>query len=381
MSRLHRRVRHLCKPHITFLPPPTSLSFIPYNSTIHLTRFHLPYHYRPQRRTFSFLSSLPNEAVPPDPIPSPTPPPPQSMSSPFKLQRRILVGLIMGFVVTICVFSGKWLFALGMVSISLTGLFEYYRMVAAKGHLPAYKMGLCVTAATILSSAISPPIADVVFPVGGTLICIYLLFRQHKIATIADISTTFMGLFYAGYLPSFWVRLHAFAPFDGAGVSGLVANAIATMWPGAVGFGPRITPGSMLVFWTFLAAASADIGAFFVGRGIGRTKLSLISPKKTVEGAVGGFLCAAGVGVLGGWLLGWPLWGVTGGVYGVVVGILGLCGDLFESLFKRDVGWKDSGRLFPGHGGVLDRADSYVLMGPLVYVFGTLVLPFMRGMV
>lgn len=291
----------------------------------------------------------------------------------FKVQRRITVGFLMGAVVIAFVFSGRWLFAIGMLGISLTGLYEYYRMVAAKGHLPAYKTGLCVTAATMSFSAFAPHLADVAFPVGGTFICIYLLFRQSKIATIADISTTFMGLFYAGYLPSYWIRLHEYTPYAPDNV---IANTIGRLWLGRLfGFRPTITVGSLLVFWTWLSAASADIGAFFIGRTYGRTRFSHISPKKTVEGAIAGFICSASISVLGAYLLHWPLWWATGAVYGIIVGVLGLCGDLFESCFKRDVGWKDSGSLFPGHGGMLDRADSYVLVAPLVYFFATMVLP------
>lgn len=297
----------------------------------------------------------------------------------FKVQRRIAVGFIMGAVVTSLVFSSRLIFTVGMLGLSLTGLFEYYRMVAAKGHSPAYKMGLCLTVMIMLASTLAPDLADVVLPVGGTMICIYLLFRRSKIATIADISTTFMGLFYAGYLPSYWVRLHSFTP---APPDNIVASAIDRLWPSALfGFRPTVTIGSLLVFWTWLAAASADIGAFFIGRAFGRTRISSISPKKTVEGAVGGFLCSAGVSVLGAYLLRWPIWWATGSVYGVTVGVLGLCGDLFESCFKRDVGWKDSGSLFPGHGGMLDRADSYILVAPLVYFFSTLVLPWITRMV
>lgn len=253
-------------------------------------------------------------------------------------------------------------------------------MVAAKGHLPAYKMGLCVTTVTMLLSAFAPGLADVALPVGGTCICIYLLFRRSKIATIADISTTFMGLFYAGYLPSYWVRLHEFTAHTTP--DNAVASVVGRLWPGAMfGIQPTITIGSLLVFWTWLAAASADIGAFFFGRTFGRTKFSTISPKKTVEGAIAGFLCSASVSILGAYLLRWPVWWATGAVYGITVGVLGLCGDLFESCFKRDVGWKDSGSLFPGHGGMLDRADSYVLVAPLVYFFATLVLPWITRVV
>lgn len=159
-----------------------------------------------------------------------------------------------------------------MLILCLLGQNEYYRMVAAKGHFPVYKTGLIVTATTMTASAISPALADAAFPLGGTLICIYLLFRQRRIATIADISTTFMGLFYAGYLPSFWVRL----PVQ-----------------------PLITTGTMLVFWTWLACASADISAFFIGRAYGQTRFRSISPNKTVKGAIAGFCCSASVSMLG----------------------------------------------------------------------------------
>lgn len=288
----------------------------------------------------------------------------------FKVQRRILTGVVMGAVVIAFVFSGRWPFLCAMLVVSLLGQAEYYRMVVAKGHLPAYKCGLLVTCATMIASALAPTYADVTFPLGGTIVCIYLLFRRRRIATIADISTTFMGLFYAGYLPSFWIRMHGLRGGIPGAPPAVVARALTALPLPTV-----VTPGALLVFWTWLAGVSADIGAFFFGRTYGRTRLSNISPKKTVEGAIAGFICSAGVSVLGAYLLHWPLWYVTGAVYGVMVGVVGLCGDLFESCLKRDVGWKDSGSLFPGHGGILDRADSLVLIAPLVYFFATLVLP------
>lgn len=212
------------------------------------------------------------------------------------MQRRIAVGFAIGTVVIAFVFSPRWIFATGLLVLSLIGLYEYYRMVGARGHLPAKKMGLCITTATMLASAYAPSLADAAFPLGGTMICIYLLFRRSKIATIADISTTFMGLFYAGYLPSYWVRLHA---MTSTRADNAITSAIGRLWPSSfVGFYPTITIGSLLVFWTWLSTASADIGAFFFGRMHGRTRFSNISPKKTVEGAVAGF-------VLGGCVCTW----------------------------------------------------------------------------
>jgi phosphatidate cytidylyltransferase len=300
------------------------------------------------------------------------------------VQRRILTGVVLGAFVIGVVLGGRLPFVVMMLVSQLMGQSEYYRMVMAKGHTPAWKMGLLVTATLLMTTYIAPPLADAVFAVGGTFICIYLLFRRRRIATIADISTTFMGLFYAGFLPSFWVRLHGVSSLAAAGSasaaaavsSTTLAGIIARLWPQAILLrAPVLEIGPLLVFWSWLSCASADIGAFFVGKYFGRTRLSSISPKKTLEGAIAGFICSAGTSMLGAYLLAWPVWPLTGALYGFTVGIVGLCGDLIASSFKRDVGWKDSGQLFPGHGGILDRADSYVLIAPLVYYFATLVLP------
>jgi phosphatidate cytidylyltransferase len=299
------------------------------------------------------------------------------------VQRRVLTGIVLGAVCAGVVLGGRLPFFLMMLVSQLIGQSEYYKMVLAKGHTPAWKMGLLVTATLLLTTYVAPGLADVVFPVGGTFTCIYLLFRRRKIATIADISTTFMGLFYAGFLPSFWVRLHGVSSLAGVGTS-TAATAVSVttlggivqrLWPQAILRAPILEIGPLLVFWSWLSCAFADIGAFFVGKYFGRTHISSISPKKTLEGAIAGFICSAGVSMLGAFLLQWPMWQLTGALYGMTIGMLGLCGDLFASSFKRDVGWKDSGQLFPGHGGILDRADSYVLTAPLVYYFATLVLP------
>ena len=101
----------------------------------------------------------------------------------------------------------------------------------------------------------------------------------------------------------------------------------------------------------------------------------ILVPKKTVEGAIFGVLGSIVVAILGSWSLQWPGFPWPGLILGLLIGIASLLGDLTESLMKRDAGVKDSGQLIPGHGGILDRADSYVFTAPLVYYFITLFLP------
>lgn len=115
---------------------------------------------------------------------------------------------------------------------------------------------------------------------------------------------------------------------------------------------------------------------------IGHTKLSAFSPaagyaspNKTIEGLVGGLVAAAAAATLGARLLRWPAWWATGPAYGAMLCLIGLVGDLTASVFKRDAGFKDSGNFLPGHGGYLDRVDSYIFTAPPAYLFVTLVLP------
>ena len=122
---------------------------------------------------------------------------------------------------------------------------------------------------------------------------------------------------------------------------------------------------SGLLFMTLLAVWAADIGAYVVGSSIGRRKIvPRVSPGKTWEGTIAGFILAGLVVVL--WnrpFAGLPLWAV---VTAILIGPVAFAGDLLESWVKRRAGVKDSGTLLPGHGGVLDRIDSLVAAAPLV---------------
>lgn len=123
--------------------------------------------------------------------------------------------------------------------------------------------------------------------------------------------------------------------------------------------------------WTllaFLATWAHDTAAYFVGRGWGHRPLApRISPHKTWEGTIGGWIFGTGGATAGAVIMGRPI--LEGFLLGVALSLLATAGDLVESFFKRRAGVKDSGSLIPGHGGVLDRVDSLLFTVPLVYSY------------
>lgn len=181
--------------------------------------------------------------------------------------------------------------------------------------------------------------------------CIYFLFddKQHKVETISKY------LFLLGYI---------ILPF-----------IIITKIPfGIKGYNPKIIIGIFILIWT------NDTFAYIVGKSIGKHKLyEKISPKKTIEGFLGGIIFAViasyfiSTYYIGGKETAQYIW------YGfaLIVGIFGTIGDLIESKFKRIANVKDSGAIMPGHGGVLDRLDSVIFVAPFIFLFYQL-LPFFK---
>ncbi|WP_017720907.1 phosphatidate cytidylyltransferase [Kamptonema formosum] len=285
---------------------------------------------------------------------------------------RILSGIVAIALALGMTVLGGWYFTLCFGIIVYLGQLEYFELVRATGIAPAGKTTLAVSQALLVISTMSSDLADAVLPVAGTFICFYLLF-QPKLATIADISASILGLFYGGYLPSYWVRLRA----TGSEVSSNLP--MGGYWPEAGTDIKALPEGLTVTLLAFICIWAADIGAYTFGKFFGRTRLSDISPKKTVEGAVFGVAGSVACAAAGAWYLDWPSWPATGIALGLLIGIASLLGDLTESMMKRDAGVKDSGQLIPGHGGILDRADSYVFTAPLVYYFVTLLLPLLSG--
>ncbi|MBW4556807.1 MAG: phosphatidate cytidylyltransferase [Trichormus sp. ATA11-4-KO1] len=292
---------------------------------------------------------------------------------------RIISGIVAIALTLVATLLGGWYFTIAIAVVVFLGQQEYFNLVRARGIVPAAKTTMFVSQTLLVICTVDGSLADAVMPIAGTFICFYLLF-QPKMATIADISASIMGLFYVGYLSSYWVRLRNLGSLA---VSNLPFGGYwPTTWTDILqeksfAFLPQ---GLTLTVLTFLCIWAADIGAYIIGKFFGKTRLSEISPKKTVEGAVFGITASIAVAVLGAYYLHLPKFLFTGVALGSLIGIASLLGDLTESMLKRDAGVKDSGQLIPGHGGILDRTDSYIFTAPLVYYFVTLLLPLIADM-
>lgn len=235
----------------------------------------------------------------------------------------------------------------------IIAVLEFYRLVSATKISPLTYFGLAWTLLLILSrdsdllsvighysdlNLLTPLLltSAVVFPL------IWLILRRQKDGAFAGWSWTIAGIIYVGWLLSYLVALRG------------------------------LDDGRNWIFFALFTTFASDTAAFFTGRAIGRHKLAPhISPGKTWEGAIGGVLGAIIVSLF--FVLPTPLilplnwWQAI--ILGLLVSVFGQFGDLVESLFKRNMGAKDSGNLLPGHGGFLDRMDSVVFAGIVVYYY------------
>lgn len=228
----------------------------------------------------------------------------------------------------------------------LLAVFEFYRLVADSKVPPLTYFGLIWTLLFILSPHFH---YDLLIPLLLTSIVIlpliWLILRPQKELAFVRWTWTIAGILYVGWLLSHLVALRG------------------------------LDAGRDWVFFALFITFASDTSAFFVGRALGRHRLApLISPGKTWEGAAAGVFGAIMVSLLLVTLLSLPLSYWQAILLGLVVSIFGQLGDLVESLFKRNMGAKESGRSIPGHGGALDRIDSVVFAGIVVYYYVVWVL-------
>jgi phosphatidate cytidylyltransferase len=253
-----------------------------------------------------------------------------------------------------------------VIVIILLGQREFYRLIEDKGAQPLVSYGLVAGAALPVVAYVGDEY-QATLRITATQLAVMV--RQHGKAQIKDslasISGTFFGVFYVGWLLSHAIVLRQ---FHDSVIARFGRDAVTRL-----GIEPEA--GIFFVLFTLFIVVWCDTGAYFAGRAYGRRKLApRISPGKSIEGAIGGVLA----GTLGGltaklvfdffWPdLSRPLGWAAAVVLGIVISVVGVIGDLVESLLKRDAAVKDTGTLLPGFGGVLDRIDSPLLGIPVMY--------------
>ena len=259
------------------------------------------------------------------------------------LAAAVVTALALLGIVVVCYILGRTAFFFLAVTVGLIALYEMLDVLLQRGHRPSIPFGvLC----------------------GFGLMGVAYLEKPQYYAVVVAAS-------------AFGAMLLALRP--GRGPTPATDSAwtvFAVVWIGGGGAGAvsilSIGPpqdGTFLLIATFLSIALGDIAAYFIGTRFGKHKIApSVSPNKSWEGFIGGIFGSLAGGALFAGLL-FDLSLAAGLGIGAIVAVLAPAGDLVESLAKRELGVKDSGRILPGHGGFLDRLDAIIFCCPVVYLF------------
>jgi phosphatidate cytidylyltransferase len=257
---------------------------------------------------------------------------------------RMLTGFIFGTIAMGCIMIGGIAIFLMLFAIIAFASKEYVKILEHKGFYPSLKIILAAEAilAIIMFLHRTEYVASALI-VCSFMAFLWVLFRGRQ-PYIANVATTILGFVYCGYFP-----LHLL----------LLRDISSVQYHDGLGF----------VVMMFTAILATDVGCYYAGTKFGKHKLApVISPNKTVEGSIGGIICAIFGALIIGYFIDGVVWYVSA-FAGLFCTIFAQIGDLCESLIKRDAGVKDSGNSLPGHGGFLDRCDSFIFTIPVMYYF------------
>jgi phosphatidate cytidylyltransferase len=259
------------------------------------------------------------------------------------LLKRLLSALVLLPVFLVIVVKAPgWMFNTLVVIASAAALWELLRLFEQAGRPVdrglAWTAGVAVTA-SFAASRMVEPLALPAFALVLAVVAVLAAPVWRGTPDMARSANTLLAIMYVGWLLGFGILLHHTSPLGDE----LVLYVVGVTWVG-------------------------ETAAYLVGSALGRHKLApVVSPKKSVEGALAQVLASVGTGaVLGAWLLPSCGQGMALGA-GALLGIVGQFGDLAESAIKRSLGTKDTGGLIPGHGGVLDRIDSLLFNLPAFF--------------
>lgn len=267
---------------------------------------------------------------------------------------RTASGAVLLAVVLGAAYGGKFAYGAFLLLIVVVGMWEFYNLAAATGSEPRRAIGLAsgivlfVTSFFLFHGYVSRSMFDVDMLLGGLLyftilipLCFIIELFHASETPIRNVATTLMGLLYVAYPMSFML----FIPLLFTGE-----------WS-----------AEAFLFYLFIVWGN-DVFAYLTGVTIGRHKMCpRISPKKSWEGFVGGIVGALAMGAVGSVVVGGDMAMWLG--LALVVSLTSVLGDLVESMFKREADVKDSGRILPGHGGMLDRFDALLISSPFAFVY------------
>ncbi len=271
---------------------------------------------------------------------------PEKVKHPSNLMVRTATGAVYILLTVVCIWASEVSTAIYLSVLSAICAGEFYYMLRSDAKLPNEFLGICAAALFPLATWVSGISGVVVvFSIFVLTLLVWYVFWQP--ARISDVAVSLFGAVYTGVIMSCAMLLRVSLP---------------EFW------------GAVLVLGLFASVWGNDAFAYLVGSAIGKHKLAPhISPKKSWEGFIAGLVVAMGF-----WCLLTLIPGVTMSipqalVFGLINGLSGVLGDLVESRIKRNSGFKDSGTIMPGHGGLLDRCDSQflvILTGTIMLVLG-----------
>lgn len=263
------------------------------------------------------------------------------------MKQRIITGIVAGIIFLALTVAGGWYFYALMAGMAAIGYAELIRMSRIKVVSPISITGFIGLAA--------------------------ILFPYEQLGYDRPDSLQFV-----------WITLFVFLTFTVLTKNEITIHSASTLVVGliyvGVGFDSMHTVrlaehGLLLTLLTFITIWASDSGAYFVGRAIGRTKLwPSISPNKTIEGSLGGITLAMVVALIIALTSKDVISLERALLIGAIAAVAGQLGDLIESAYKRFFDAKDSGTLLPGHGGILDRSDSWLIVFPILVYSGILPL-------
>lgn len=261
---------------------------------------------------------------------------------------RLISGIVLVAIALITIITGGPVLLITLLAVSLVGMHELYQVtkVEERTYSPLAIAGYisAVVYYLVLLSGLEALLPHFILIGLLSQMCVYVLTYPRYQSNQA--MAAFFGFVYVAVMLSYIYRT-------------------------------RMLGGGQYTVWLiFFCSWGCDTCAYCVGRLFGKHKMApVLSPKKSVEGAVGGVVGAAALGVLFAWAAGKAGWNAPMLEYGIICGVgalLSMVGDLAASAIKRNHGIKDYGKLIPGHGGIMDRFDSVIFVSPVIYMLALL---------